>query len=355
MAKVRTFAEEVYTQFASPDPLSPDTDRGNGLPRAVAVAVPPALLIGLLAAFAVWRWERRLPPLTATIQPFVLIRLGKWRWPVFSLMALLFVIVIGIPIFSLIRQTGLSAFGEQWSSNVARQSLERAIHSQRGLILRSLSWAALTGMGVSCLALLGCWLARDRRWLRGALLVLLILAWTMPGPVIGIGLKEAINRLMDLEELVSGGHVTIIQSLFYNGPSPLPVMWATAVRFFPIAIALLWPAVRAVPRELVEAARVDGASPIRELRLAIIPAIVPAFLRAVLAVTALSLGELSASKLVETPGRLTLAQWIFNQMHYGVERNLAAMCLVLLGVIMLVLVAGEVGVRSIGRRFHSEA
>ena len=49
-----------------------------------------------------------------------------------------------------------------------------------------------------------------------------------------------------------------------------------------------------------------------------------------LAVAVLSLGELSAGKLVETPGSETFAHWVFDRMHYGVTNRLAAMCLVLL-------------------------
>jgi ABC-type spermidine/putrescine transport system permease subunit II len=47
-------------------------------------------------------------------------------------------------------------------------------------------------------------------------------------------------------------------------------------------------------------------------------------------VAVLSLGEVSASKLVETPGSQSFAHDLFNQMHYGVQSRLAALCLVLL-------------------------
>jgi len=192
---------------------------------------------------------------------------------------------------------------------------------------------------VSGIALLCCWLARERRWLRVGLLVLLTFAWTMPGPVIGIGLKEAIKRLVALEDVASGGRLGVVRTLLYDGPSPLPVMWASAVRFLPVAVILLWPAVCAIPRELIDTARVDGAGPAGELRLAVAPSVAPAVVRASLAVAALSLGELSAGKLVETPGEHTLAHEIFQMMHYGVERNLAAMCLILLGLVLVILLA----------------
>ena len=52
--------------------------------------------------------------------------------------------------------------------------------------------------------------------------------------------------------------------------------------------------------------------------------------RAGLAAAILCLGELSAGKLVETPGSYTLAHEIFTQMHYGVGNDLAALSLLLL-------------------------
>jgi ABC-type Fe3+ transport system permease subunit len=55
-----------------------------------------------------------------------------------------------------------------------------------------------------------------------------------------------------------------------------------------------------------------------------------AALRASLAVSVLSLGELSAGKLVSTPGWPSYAEMLFTQMHYGVTNDLAARCLLLL-------------------------
>ena len=55
--------------------------------------------------------------------------------------------------------------------------------------------------------------------------------------------------------------------------------------------------------------------------------------QAALGVTILSLGEVSAGKLAEIPGTKTFAHELFNQMHYGVTNNLAALALILLGLV----------------------
>src|SRR5207249_11715973 len=121
----------------------------------------------------------------------------------------------------------------------------------------------------------------------------------------------------------------------YYGPSPLPALWAQSLRFFPCAVAMLWPVLRLLPRELREAARVDGARPRQELRYLILPLSAAACLRAGFAVAILSLGELGAGKLVATPGFPTFAHEVFTQMHYGVSNDLAALCLVLLAVVVV--------------------
>jgi hypothetical protein len=65
-----------------------------------------------------------------------------------------------------------------------------------------------------------------------------------------------------------------------------------------------------------------------------------------LAVAVLALGELSAGKLVSTPGAPSFAEAVFAQMHYGVTAGLAAQCLLLLapvaaGALLLGLARGS--------------
>src|SRR5205823_999038 len=114
-----------------------------------------------------------------------------------------------------------------------------------------------------------------------------------------------------------------------------PVLWVDLVRLFPCAVAVLWPVVRLLPRDLRDAARVDGARPGQELLYLVWPLHRTAYLRAALAVGILALGELGASKLVRTPGKPTFAIVLFEQMHYGVTSQLAARCLILMGVVAL--------------------
>jgi iron(III) transport system permease protein len=333
MTKVRTFAEEVYTQFVLPDPGG-GFDVDAGVDRAVAVTVPWTILVALVLGLAVWRCEQVVPPLGSAPDPRPLVRLG----PMWALTAAAVVLVIGaffaVPVASLVWKLGLHGYPEQWSAVIGTEYLKLAARAHAGLIAGSLIAAATAGVLAATLALLGCWLARDSRAIRVMLTALVALAWATPGPVVGAGLKTAINELMDIEEWVTPHGP--IRVLFYNGPSPMPVIWAYVVRFVPCAVALLWPAVRLVPAALTDMVRVDGTRPGGELRYAIWPVTAAAAGRAAVAAGVLALGELSASKLVATPGDHTFgetfAHVVWTRMHYGVANHLAAMCLLLLVV-----------------------
>jgi len=172
-------------------------------------------------------------------------------------------------------------------------------------------------------------LAVGSRWFHALGLSLTAVILAMSGPLVGIGLKETIAWV---GKLVPSHGLAIA---LYYGPSPVPVLWADLIRFLPCAVALLWPVVRLIPADLRDAARVDGARASQEFRYIVTPLTGPACIRAGLAVAVLSLGELSAGKIVETPGSQTFAHEVFTQMHYGVGNDLAALCLILLLMVLL--------------------
>jgi ABC-type Fe3+ transport system permease subunit len=340
MMQVRTFAEEVYTQFTRPelDPIVPDAD--DVLARAVAVSLPAFVITWALIAWAAGRWERSLPPFGSRVGPPVRFSLGRMRWP--CLIGVLFVagILAGVPLTSLVWKAGLEVpvprpevsdsaesppySPPEWSTRTTGKYLGRTLRVRGSLVGESLLLAGGAGLATAGLALLVCWFALDARWFRLLVLGLMAVLWAMPGPVLGLGLKDAIAGLLD-----ATGSDWLARVLYY-GPSPVPVLWAYLLRFFPYAVAILWPVVRMLPPELRDAERIYGTGPGHEFRHLILPLTAGGCLLAAVAVAVLSLGELSAGKLVETPGSITFAHEVFTQMHFGVTNNLAALCLILL-------------------------
>lgn len=321
MMQVRTFAEEVYTQLGTGDHAA--------LAHAVAVSFPAVLLTWGLLMWATRRWERTLPPLDALWAQPRAFRLGWARGPCLVAAFATVVLLIGVPVASLIWKTGLAGNPQAWSGQVAASHLATVFRVRGWMVVESCFLAALSGVLTAALGLLVSWLALGSRWFHAAALGLMAAVWALPGPVIGLGLKQTIALLMD------GIPFYPVAAALYYGPSPLPALWAQTLRFFPCAVAVLWPVVRLLPTELLEAARVDGARPRQELWYLILPFTAAACLRAGLAVAVLSLGELGAGKLVATPGSQTFAHEVFTQMHYGVTNDLAALCLVLLAVVVV--------------------
>jgi iron(III) transport system permease protein len=343
MMQVRTFAEEVYYQFVLGDRAA--------LARGVAVNLPPILVLGVVVVFMAWRLEARLPPLEERIRQPLLFPLGVARWPLLVAVAGVALIFVGVPVVSLVWKAGSAGGAGAFSALTAWRNFAQVFAGKAGeMALRSLGFAALAGLITAGFALVCCWFsAESRRGIAGLLIVVLILA--LPGPVIGLGLKNTIQRLMDIEDgmvillrylastIYPGGSEVPtfhpIRKALYDGPSPLPLLWVTFIRFFPFALAALWPIVRLFPTELRAAARVDGARPVQELTHVGFPLLVVAGVQAALGVAVLALGEVSAGKLVETPGAQTFAHELFNQMHYGVQDRLAALCLALLAMVAL--------------------
>src|SRR5205807_285219 len=111
------------------------------------------------------------------------------------------------------------------------------------LVAESLALAGVAGGVTAALALLTCWLALGARWFHALALLLVAAAWSLPGPIVGLGLKGAISALLPAAR---GGFV---ERVLYLGPSPVPALWAYLLRFFPCAVAVLWPVVRLLPRD----------------------------------------------------------------------------------------------------------
>ena len=113
--------------------------------------------------------------------------------------------------------------------------------------------------------------------------------------------------------------------------APCLAQW---VRTLPWATLIVWTAVRTIPRTLLDVAAVEGAGPVVTLVAVVLPLRWPAFAAAWLVAVAVSLGDLAASILVVPPGITTLSIRIFGLLHYGVEDDVAGICLALGGLVV---------------------
>ncbi len=322
--QVRTFAEEVYTQTVLPEAGAPAEDMPV---RAVAVAFPAALVTGVVVAAFVAAWQRRLPPLASVPRRLPLVRLNLWQLPVWLAVGGALAVTLVVPVATLVAQLGATTEGG-WSGPAAKQYLRLAATVHGATIGRTIVVGVVAGTTASVLAVLACWSARRDRATGVGLLALTAMLWAMPGPVIGVALGQSIRWLLDVEAQFGG---SAMGYALYYGPSALPAGWACLIRFFPFAVALIWPTVRAIPVGQFDMAALDGRG---EFWHVVWPSAKSATVRAAVAVAILTFGEIAASKIVATAGGELFAHDVFAQMHYGPGNQLAALCLLLLALVL---------------------
>jgi len=329
VAMVRTFAEEVYSQFVGPAPDA-GASAELALARAVlAVAPQTALfagaLLGLGMSARVHRWNDRP-------EPAVWLMLGSRRRLVSLAGWMATLALIVVPVAALSRRAGAGP-ADTWSAKALAGTLQLALRNDATGIVWTLATAMVTGIGIATAVAAVCLWARSSRGILSCMFLLAAIAVATPGPVVGVGLKQAVDLLVGWEErLIGPGWV---RAALYDGPSLAPVIWAWSVRAWPIALAVLWPVAVRLPDDFADAVRLDSGAACAVARHGAWPALAPAGAVAAGLAAAFSLQEVSASKLAATPGGATFAHDLFSRMHYGLTPDLAAACLLLVAACLI--------------------
>ena len=99
------------------------------------------------------------------------------------------------------------------------------------------------------------------------------------------------------------------------------------IRSFPFAYLLAGVSVAQIQPTRLEAAAIEGVRPWQRWVYVVLPSVGMSVACGWLLVLALAYGDVSASILALPPGVTTLAVRIFGLVHYGVEDQLAAVCL----------------------------
>lgn len=329
---VRTLAEEVYTQFLL-------GDRGI-LAVAVRVILPWGILflIAFMVARKLWPTVRLF---LGTGQPS-----RPWSWSphlrtVGNLVMMVTLIgFFGLPLLALFWKAGGGSTPAGWRVSSFHVQLRSVLATESGTLGSSLITAALTGLITTALAALAASISRHAPRLRASLVLLALFLWITPGPVVGWSLHESILQLVGIEDSLFR-HLGVsvpfppVRSILYDQPSAIPVIWSAMIRFFPLALALMMVATLTIPRSLDEAAILDGMSTLGVWRTVVWPTLRSPALATVLAVMALSLGEVSAAKMVNPPFHSLFVLRLFDQMHYGAESTVAAMAIIQISVAIL--------------------
>ncbi len=328
---VRTFAEEVYTQHVSSDL--------NGLNRAVQVSLPACVLVTLALLWYARRWHGGVFARQSSIHQNYQFALGKWQTFVVTGVALVCVVFFGLPLFKIVSLAGGEGTPRGFSLAGFSKEMGQILRLHMGSFFASLGTSLILGVIATGIALGLCLTLGKNRVGRAVAFVGCGLLWSLPSPILGLGLKWTIELGMDVEEmlLATGGPIRLF---FYDLPTPLPVIYAQMLKVFPLAMGYLWLVYRETPVALIEESHLLGFTPLQRFWHIERPRLQKPALLCVVLGAALSLAELSTSKMVQVPGQQTFIQTTFDQMHYGTTSTVAGLSLmpvVLGGVILPIL------------------
>jgi len=185
------------------------------------------------------------------------------------------------------------------------------------------AWVSLRTAGGACLVSLVLALAagplvaaenRSGRWTAALLLVPLAL----PGPLAGTGAS--------LAGTLAGG--------LWRAAAPALLL---AFRFGPFACLMTGARLARLDSATAEAGRLFERRRGDYIRRIWIPTLGPVLVAALLLVAILGIGEVSGMLLVMQPGQQPLALAIYNYLHYGGSGTVSALCLVLLGGLLVLM------------------
>jgi ABC-type Fe3+ transport system permease subunit len=148
---------------------------------------------------------------------------------------------------------------------------------------------------------------------RIALVLLLVPALFAP-VVLGVSLVEFFNR--------------DFFSWLYDSPAGT-TNYGLCVRFFPLALALLFFSVGNLSNSTLEAAQNLGATPLRVLLTIALPLLRKSLCAVFALGFALCAGEITITVLTQGPGGEPLSIRIFSFLHAGIASDVAALCLLL--------------------------
>lgn len=328
LLRIRTYAEEAYLQEAL----------GKGPAAMAVVTIPPWIVLGS-ALLAMGSYLLAFPAATAPARPVRVWRLGRVRWPLAIGIGLTIGEALALPIEGLIwragRLGGSAALGipPHWSIANLGRSLSKATWAILPYLKESFILAAVGAVASVALAWLLSWLARKSVAWRLIVSASVALALATPGPVAGMALVLGFRHMPGV----------------YDGP--VIIMMAHVLRTFAFAVAISWVAIRSIPGVYFDQAETEGLGDVAVAARVALPLTRGAIFVAWLVAFLLALGELPATKMVESPGMKLLSVFVWGLLHTGVESHLAAVGLVLL----LIFLAGGLAARTAWARGWSRS
>jgi ABC-type spermidine/putrescine transport system permease subunit II len=151
----------------------------------------------------------------------------------------------------------------------------------------------------------------------------------IPGPLVGAALVELFNHDVAPRLPLGDGSYKSWLRILYDDTVTAPVI-AQGIRALPLVTLLLWHSFATISRSMLEAAALDGLSPVKVFLRIAIPQRWRAVFAAWIVAFALAAGDLAWAHLVTPPGLDLLQRRVFGLVHSGVEEQVAAIGLLVM-------------------------
>jgi iron(III) transport system permease protein len=314
---VPTYCEEAFNQIAM---------HNENWAAVTALAPGIAVTMALLALAIYFCFRMARPDRPLSLRPGRTATLGQWRWPLALVLAMVLIVLAGVPLSNLLHKAGVVVVQSgtdrvrTWSAVKCVTTVVSAPWNCRRECLWSFVIGGLATTAATIAAIPMAWAARRSRWRAAAVLPVAIICLAVPGPLLGLAVIALLNNPR-------------VPGLIWLYDHSILAPWLVlTIRALGPAVLVMWHGMRTIPQAVLDSASVDGCGPIGQLVYIVLPLRWSAVLVAWLIGLALALGDLTASSLVVPPGVETLAIHIFNLVHYGVEDQVAGICLSLLFV-----------------------
>ncbi len=296
--RVRVYPVEIFIQFSA----------FYDERAATVLSLPLIAITFLLIVLQKWHMkDRSYVQVSGGYSRTIKYRLGWLNILGFGFCSVVLGLSVGLPMAVLIKEAGpLSSYTRVLSTS-ADQIAYSLILASSGAIL-----ALLLAFSLSYL------IERSKIRGRSALSFAILIPLAIPAITLGIGLIKVWNR--PIADLVYG--------------SSLIIIFGYIARFIPFSAITITSGFKQVNPRLEEAAHLNTRHWTRVMRKVLIPLLRPSLITGFFIVFVLSFGELGTTLLVIPPGRETIPIKIYNLMHYGADQMVAALCVLLVAIVL---------------------
>lgn len=322
---VRTLAEETYTQIVA----------GGGA-EATGQILPWVMLLTVLGLLS-RRSILQVVPIMSSRKGSSTTHAARPRWYWFRIVVIqgVLLLVLWLPILGLLGKITAGSWVTAEAGSRLWNQLNTTIISDGGVLIKSIGLAVVGAMLTVSLSRYICWCCWLAKWRIWSALLLFICIWLLliPGPILSLGLAKTIDVLLDTEvALLAWLGIDLLnpplRSLLYDQPSPVPLLWAWYVKYFPLACLFYWPVLQRIPRNLTELAQLEDRTGQVAWRNVLRPATQTMTVSLVFAMIGLNLAEVSVSRKVNPPFHDVYILRLFDMMHYGTEVNVASLAFI---------------------------